>query len=401
MTDPTVRPTTIYVNVGHSFAHLVMLLYPTAVLALEGTWGMGYAELLPLGFLGYMLFGLGSLPAGWLADRWSSARLMAVFFLGTGAATLLTGLAVGPWTLAAGLTLIGLFASIYHPVAIAWLVGAGDRPGRALGYNGVFGMVGTAGAALVAGALADLVHWRAAFIVPGLICLALGVVFTVGLGRGRVAMARASYRRGQGQAGAADARRGLFMMLGAIVFTGLIFQLAAVGMPKIFQARLGDVIGTTALAAGSLVSVVYAISAIGQVVGGMLADRYDERWLYPASYAFQIVALIAAVTTHNLALIVLLAAAVTIQTGTQPVENCLMARYTPDAWRATAYGLKFVLALGLSALGLPLIAGIYGATGSFDGVFWTMIGCSVAALAIGLALPRSRPGLAPAIAPAE
>ena len=49
----SVRPTVAFVNVGHTYAHLFMLLYPTVVLALEGTWGLGYAELLPLGVAGY------------------------------------------------------------------------------------------------------------------------------------------------------------------------------------------------------------------------------------------------------------------------------------------------------------------------------------------------------------
>ena len=127
MTAPSIRLDHPLRQRRPRFAHLLMLIFPTAVLAMEGTWGLGYAELLPLGFAGYLLFGLGALPAGWLADRWSSAWMMALFYLGSGAACILTGLAVGPWSLALGLTLIGLFASIYHPVAIAWLVGR-ERP---------------------------------------------------------------------------------------------------------------------------------------------------------------------------------------------------------------------------------------------------------------------------------
>jgi FSR family fosmidomycin resistance protein-like MFS transporter len=402
MTEPSIRPTARYINVGHAFAHLLMLIFPTAVLAMEGTWGMGYAQLLPLGFAGYLLFGIGSLPAGWLADRWQSAWMIALYYLGSGLACVLTGLAQGPWSLAIGLTLIGLCASIYHPVALAWLVGAGDRPGRALGINGVYGAAGTAGAALVAGALADLISWRAAFLVPGLACLAIGAIFTLGVARGRHGMVRAGYRRDRAPADGAEARRGLFLMLGVILFTGLIFQLAAVGMPKIFQARLGDTIGTSAIAAGTLVSIVYAISALGQVAGGMLADRYDERTLYPISYALQIGILAVAVMTFNPLLVAVMALAVTIQTGTQPIENCLIARYTPETWRATVYGLKFVLALGLSSLGVPLIALIVGHTGRVEGVLLAMLACSVVALGIALILPRSAPqAAAPAIQPAE
>jgi FSR family fosmidomycin resistance protein-like MFS transporter len=391
-----------FLNVGHTYAHLFMLLYPTAVLALEGSWGLGYAELLPLGFAGYLLFGLGSLPAGWLGDRWSSARMMALFFLGTGASSVLTGLAIGPWTLATGLTLIGLFASINHPVGIAWLVGASDRPGRVLGINGVFGAIGTGGAALAAGLLCDLISWRAAFILPGLVCFATGLAFALGLLRGRLEMVRADYRPSEARPSAEQARRGLFKLFGSILFAGLIFQMSSVGMPKIFQDRLGDVIGASATAAGALVSVVYLISALGQIGGGYLADRYEERWLYALSYAVQVGVLVLAALTFNLALFALVAVAATVQTGTQPVENCLIARYTPPDRRATVYGLKFVLALGLSALGVPLVALIYGQTGSFTGVFLAMAAFCVVPIVVGLALPRRAVApLYPSAEPAE
>ena len=392
MTAPPIRSTIRFINLGHTFAHLLMLIFPTAVLAMEGSWGLGYAELLPLGFAGYLLFGLGSLPAGWLADRWSSGWMMTLFFLGSGLACIATGLAIGPWSLALGLTLIGLFASIYHPVAIAWLVGTSDRPGRTLGFNGVFGVIGTGGAALIAGALADLVDWRAAFLVPGAVCLALGVPFALGVLRGGHGMARGSYRPARARPDVAEARRGLFLMLGVILFTGLVFQMASVGLPKIFQARLGATIGDSALAAGTLVSIVFGVGAFGQIAGGHLADRYDERVLYPISYALQCALFLLAAATLSPLLVLVMAVAITVQTGTQPIENCLLARYTPETWRATVYGLKFVLALGLSALGVPLIALIVGLTGSVDGVLLAMAAFSIVALGVALTLPRGTRG---------
>jgi predicted cobalt transporter CbtA len=60
------------------------------------------------------------------------------------------------------------------------------------------------------------------------------------------------------------------------------------------------------------------------------------------------------------------------------------------------------LALGLASLGVPLVALIYGGSGSFDGIFWAMIGCAAVAMAVGLALPRiAGPAAAPTIQPAE
>ena len=137
--------------VGHSYSHLFMLLYATVVLALEDEFARSFGELLTLSFPGFVAFGVCALPAGWLGDRWSASGMMVIFFVGTGVATMLTGLASTTFELGAGLTLIGVFASIYHPVGIAWVVRHAVKRGKALGINGLFGNLGIAGAALVAG----------------------------------------------------------------------------------------------------------------------------------------------------------------------------------------------------------------------------------------------------------
>src|SRR3546814_18569793 len=122
------------------------------------------------------MFGLCVPLAGWLADRWSSGGMLSTFFFGIGLASIATGFASGPVGIFVGLTMIGLFASIYHPVGIAMIVQtAGERRGRYLGINGVFGRAGMGIAALVAGALMELIDWRAAFILPGPVSVASGL----------------------------------------------------------------------------------------------------------------------------------------------------------------------------------------------------------------------------------
>src|ERR1700760_1641949 len=83
-------------SVGHFFAHLLMLLYPTVLLVLEGRWGMSYGDLLSLSLGGFVLFGLGALPAGWLGDRWSAEGMMVTFFIGTGGAGVAPRPTAGP-----------------------------------------------------------------------------------------------------------------------------------------------------------------------------------------------------------------------------------------------------------------------------------------------------------------
>jgi len=56
--------------------------------------------------------------------------------------TILTGFAKTPLMFAVGLAGIGIFASIYHPVGMSWLVSRTSKTGTALGFNGLFGSIG-------------------------------------------------------------------------------------------------------------------------------------------------------------------------------------------------------------------------------------------------------------------
>lgn len=383
--------------VGHGYAHLFMALYPMVVLALEPAFGLSYGDLLLLAVAGNVLFGAGSLPAGWLGDRWSALGMMAVFFLGTGAAAVLTGLARSPFEIALGLALIGLFASIYHPVGIAWLVRNAARRGRALGINGVFGSLGTAGAALVAGALTDLIDWRAAFIVPGLVALMTGVGFVIVVKARWIVMPVEDLKPGPA-APRTTVVRALVVLSFTMLCWGLIYQATLWAMPKLFSERLGSLTSGGALGVGGLVSLVYLSGAVAQMVGGHLADRFRMKNVYLTAFLLQVPVLLLASTLGGPPLLAVAVAMIVLNIGALPAENGLLARYSPGKWRATAFGAKFVLSLGVGAAGTVLVALIYRGTGSF---LWLFVGLSLLA-ALGtlaaLKLPgEAREAAAPAV----
>ena len=68
-----------FLNFGHVYYHLFMMLFPTVVLGLEREFNRPYSELLPLSLPGFIAFVAGTLPAGWLGDSWSRFGLIAVF----------------------------------------------------------------------------------------------------------------------------------------------------------------------------------------------------------------------------------------------------------------------------------------------------------------------------------
>ena len=385
----TIRLTLGFSCTAHAFAHMFILLYATVVLALECEFAMPYAHLQWLSVPAFVLFGFGSLPAGWLGDRWSSAGMMAIFFLGTGMAAIVTGLATSPLGIMLGLALIGLFASIYHPVGLAWLVKNTTARGRALGLNGVFGSLGTASAAIVAGGLADWLGWRAAFIIPGLVCVAVGFAFLLCLRRGLIVDGQADVRPVP-MPTTGDMKRVFSALLVTTVCVGLIYQSTTVALPKLFNERLTDLVGSGAFGAGALVSLVYVFAALSQFLGGELADRLPLKLVYLTCQLAQIPVLLIGFLTHNAALVVIAVAMVSLNTGSSPAENALIARYAPVAWRSRVYGFKFVLGLGVSSIGVAIVPAIHGMMGSLDALFFALMAFAAVSAAGASLLPYER-----------
>jgi MFS family permease len=136
---------------------------------------------------------------------------------------------------------------------------------------------------------------------------------------------------------------------------------------------------------------------MAQIVGGHLSDRFPMKPVYVLCYLVQIpfLALVAAVSGPGLIASVI--AAMTLQVAAIPVENGLLARYTPGRWRGTAYGAKFVLTITVSALSFPLVAAIYASLGEVSLLFAVLAGLSLLVAFVGLLLPSDR---APVASPA-
>src|SRR4029078_2619259 len=102
-----VRPNTWlgpFINLGHLLDHLVMLVFPTGILALARVGDRPDFELLPLALGGFMACGAFAIPAGWLADHWSRYKMIAVFFFGIGLWLGLSGVGESPRAVAGGVT---------------------------------------------------------------------------------------------------------------------------------------------------------------------------------------------------------------------------------------------------------------------------------------------------------
>lgn len=389
MTTTSVRWTIFFANIGHTLTHLMMLLYPTVVLTLEMQLQLSYGSLMWLSVPGLVLYGLAALPAGWLGDRWSAEHMMVLFFLGSGVAGIATGLAQGPIGIACGLAAIGFFGAIYHPVGTAWLVRHAENRGKMLGWNGIFGSLGVGAGPIVAATLSSLYGWRAAFLVPGAIALVLGAGLLL-LVRGGSVIAAKTDLRPQAEPASGDVRRAFALLSITMLSTGIVFQALTSVLPKLFEIRLADITAGGLVGTGGMVSLVFVLSAAFQFFGGMAADRFPMKRIYLLCWAIQVPVLLLAIRLFELPLFVAALLCFSLIAISTPTENALLAHYTPSRWRATAFGAKFLLSLGVSALGVPLVAVVYDRTGDFIWLFAILGLLAAVVAATALFLPRER-----------
>src|ERR1700758_1327061 len=96
-----------FLNWAHALDHFVILIYPTVVIELAAVYGRSYASLIALATASFVAFGLFSLPAGWLGDRWSRRKLMVIFYIGCGVSLIGAGFAPSLYVLAFALFALG------------------------------------------------------------------------------------------------------------------------------------------------------------------------------------------------------------------------------------------------------------------------------------------------------
>jgi MFS family permease len=386
----------LFLNVGHFLDHLFLLVFATAALHLTLEWDMSYAELIPYATPAFVAFGIGAIPAGWLADKWSREGMLVVFFVGIGASSIIASGADTPLQMSICLTLIGMFAAIYHPVGLAMVVHGLDKTGVPLAINGIFGNMGVASAALLTGFLVDVSSWRNAFIAPGVVSIVIGLLYLWFVRSGRAN----GTAKPAGTAAAAPAlgmpRAALLRIFAIILFTtalgGLVFQSTTFALPKVLDERLTDIAGTATLI-GWYAFVVFSVAAFAQLAVGYLVDNYSVRTVFASVAALQSIFFFIMIGLTGVTALLIAIAFMLVVFGQIPINDVLVGRIARSEWRSRAYALRYIVTFTVSASAVPMIAWIHGAWG-FDTLFRILAFAALAIFLATLCLPGGNKSIA-------
>jgi MFS family permease len=253
-----------------------------------------------------------------------------------------------------------------------------------LGWNGLWGNLGLAFAALLTGALMDVAGWRAAFFVPGCACVFAGILFLIFVkDPGKVKKTSKSLGLHL------DARmmaRIFSIMLIATACGGVIFNSTTISMPKVFDERLRELTQTN-LGIGMLVAAVYSTAAFAQVLMGTLIDRFELRRLMIGVALVQIPMLYLAANLQGWWMLLAALLMMLAVFGQIPLNDAIVGKHFADEYRARVLGVRYVVSLGVAAVAVPMIAALHRTEGGFSNVFLVLAALAGGMLCASLFFP--------------
>ncbi|MHB8789394.1 MAG: MFS transporter [Desulfobulbaceae bacterium] len=397
------------VSLSHFITHGYMTVLPAVLIAIATEQSITFVELGMIANIGYFLYGLGAFPAGYLADRCGSKKMITIGALGMAFSSLLVGLSTSTLTFALTYTLLGLFASIHHPAGVSLIARrVAANKGKALGLHGVMGNIGLILSPLCAALCIMLFGtWRAAYLSYGL----FGLVFFAILYSAKIEGEEnflltkpATWFRKTGQdeaetfpAAAAPAMvsplpfyisTALLVLYMGSILSGFIFRGSLTFLPALFQQNITAITNheQPVVMAGYAATAVLSLGLVGAWFGGYINDRIKYPELVPVTiFLVSAPALYYASRLTDMGLVVATCVFSLIYYGWQPSQNYLIAKYTKKSSHGMGFGVSFFLIFGMGSLATTVggwIADNYGV----DRIYALMAVIASAAMLVALAV---------------
>lgn len=331
---------------SHGLIHVYELSVPALLILIQREFTSGDFQMGQIVTLYGMLFGLGALPAGYLADRFGSTVLVAVCLWGASLSML--GMALSPSLLSftVSAAAMGLSLSIYHPAGTALITHAMLPSGRVLAVHGMAGNTGVASATLIAGTLGALFGWRMAFGLLALLGFVLGL-YALRLPEQGLREIREKKVGGRWPSFA--------LLLIAAAFMGMVYRGMTTFLPKFFATRFVDDAASGTALGGALTTAALFTGLAGMYVAGRMADAgLGAARVFLAGAVLQLPCLVALGYVAGPALVPLAMGVAFFHFMTQPVGNQMVARFTPPSLRGLGYGIYFFMTFGAGSVGASI-----------------------------------------------
>ncbi|WP_418281017.1 MFS transporter [Halorubrum sp. DTA98] len=386
---------------GHALVHWFETSIPIFLVVWLAEFDVSVALLGLVVALGYAPFGLGALPGGVLADRYGTKRLIVLCLGGMGGSFLLLSFADSIYTIAVGLVVWGIAASVYHPAGLSLISTGVEERGSVFAWHGIAGNVGIALGPFVAATLLIFFDWTSvavALAVPGLLAAVWGLSADFDPVAAADELGDETESKPASLSDIVASSRALFASAFAIVFLivtfeGLFYRGILTYLPEILQglpalAAFDPGLGLEGIEPGDYIYVgLLVIGMAGQYAGGKATDRLAPEKGLMAIFAILASLAVLFVPVSDLGLVPLVVLCGVIGFflfAIQPFYQEAVAVHTPAEGRGLSYGYTYLgefgfgsasIAVGGFVLGEFALAAFFATLSGF-----AMIGAGLTAL---------------------
>jgi len=264
------------VAVAHFVSHVHIMLLPPIFLLVKDHFGVSYAAI-ALAITAYnVMSALLQTPAGFLVDRIGARIMLTLGLILSGVAICVAALLPGYWFFLLGYALLGVANTVYHPADYSILSATidGKRMGKAFSVHTFAGYLGSGVTPAMVIAAVAIWGWNGGFLCAAVLSFAAAILLMV---TGSV-LPRAPRRATASTAGkAGDGKVGWDLLLSGPILRNLLFffclAMANGGIQTFAVVSLGAIHGTSAETANIGLSGFLLFSALGVLLGGIIADR--------------------------------------------------------------------------------------------------------------------------------
>ena len=370
---------------SHSLVHLFEGVLPPLIPLLMLEFGTDYFHMGLVVTVFSYAFGIGSLPAGYLADKIGPRRLITLFLFGAGI------LAMGVWSMNSlvnyGLLMggIGFFCSTYHPASNTLISLGIQEKGKAFGIHGIAGSLGVASVPVLSAWIGSALGWRMPHVLYGFFGILVGFY--------SLTIPRHPVVRETGDAPAGSEAPPVLSYFNLIIFfmSAMALGLTYKGIMTFLPAYMGESIhigglhlGKVALG-GTVATIALLSGALGQYFAGRGADRFQAEGLYLGAILMGTVFVFLMAVSENLILVLSAVMYAFFYFATQPIQNYLLSTYLPKNRHGLGYGIHFCITFGIGSTAAAVsgyLADHYG----LRSVFYAMTICFLFSAAMAFAL---------------
>ncbi len=381
------KETVILLSLSHFFCHVAILTYPAILILIKDKFHVGYETLGTVAGIYLFLFGAGSLPVGFIADKIKKKHIIRIYLVGMAFFSFTAAISSNFYLFSLSVIFIGLIGSIYHPVGLSMMSFIGGDKLKTFAIHGIAGTLGVALSAGFAGILGYFFGYAFPYLILGIIftlLFILSYVFKLQIDAADITAYNAKHNEKENRQLEEPVKTNIvkgflkeFFHLNLVLIffveflNGFVFQGVFSFLPAYVGVELKNYIffhNQAAAAGGFFVTTALIVGVFFQYNSTKITKNYKSNKAFAFLVLVSGIFLLISGFTHDILLFISVLAFSAFNFSINPISNLMITQNTHEKYRATAYGVFFFAGFGIGSVAAP-IGGIIAQKFSLHWIF--------------------------------